>query len=357
MADEQTCPSCNALSAADANWCEACGGDLDADAPAPKNPCVSCQAIAAEITDDDYCQVCGTKQPAPEDHVVADHGWFAIVSDRGRVHRTNEDAGAVAARTTGVALVVCDGVSSTDASQDASQNAARTIISEIEAIDATTFDTAIVSAAEAAQTEIVNVTSQTSAEPPSCTMVTVVAEVNQKDATLHIAWLGDSRAYWVAQGTAVQLTRDHSWALEQLELGELDPEVIQADSRAHSITRWLGADSRDVTPELNSLEVELPGLVVVCSDGLWNYAPTEAELHDVVMDGPAEESALERAERLVAFANAKGGHDNITVAIAELSERRQAPASEALADDPSGDDNDSDTELTSRNTDQTDEQE
>ena len=140
-------------------------------------------------------------------------------------------------------------------------------------------------------------------------------------------------------------------------MGELDPEVIQADSRAHSITRWLGADSRDVTPELNSLEVELPGLVVVCSDGLWNYAPTEAELHDVVMDGPAEESALERAERLVAFANAKGGHDNITVAIAELSERRQAPASEALADDPSGDDNDSDTELTSRNTDQTDEQE
>ncbi|MBT5753416.1 MAG: serine/threonine protein phosphatase, partial [Acidimicrobiaceae bacterium] len=89
-------------------------------AEAPRNPCVSCAAAAAEITDDGWCQICGTKQPAPEDHVVADHGWFAIVSDRGRVHRTNEDAGAVAARATGVALVVCDGVSSTDQSQHAS---------------------------------------------------------------------------------------------------------------------------------------------------------------------------------------------------------------------------------------------
>jgi len=154
-------------------------------------------------------------------------------------------------------------------------------------------------------------------------MVTVVADIDDDDATLHIAWLGDSRAYWVANGMAVQLTRDHSWALEQLELGELDPEVIEADSRAHSITRWLGADSRDVTPELNMLDVQLPGLVVVCSDGLWNYAPTEPELHDVVMDGPADESALARAERLVAFANEKGGHDNITVAIAELRQRSE----------------------------------
>jgi len=320
----RTCTTCGEECPSDANWCEACGTDLDVAAVAPKNPCVSCNAAAVEITDDGWCQVCGTKQPSPEDHVVADHGWFAIVSDRGRVHRTNEDSGAVAARKTGVALVVCDGVSSTDESQHASQSATRTIIDIVEGAASTGVDQAIVQAASAAQGEILNITSRSSAEPPSCTMVTVVADVVGASADVRLGWLGDSRAYWVANGTATQLTRDHSWATEQEDLGELDQATIDADSRAHSITRWLGADSHDVTPEMKALQFDLPGTLLVCSDGLWNYAPTESELHDLVIAGGAGEGPLDRAERLVAFANEQGGHDNITVAVAELKPQTTA---------------------------------
>ena len=314
----RTCSTCGEQSPPDANWCEACGSDLDAAATAPKNPCVSCSAAAVEVTDDGWCQICGTKQPSPEDHVVADHGWFAIVSDIGRVHRTNEDAGAVAARKTGVALVVCDGVSSTDQSQHASQNAVRTIIAIAEQASSTGVDQAIVQAASDAQAEILSVTSRSAAEPPSCTMVTAVADVVGTTADLRLGWLGDSRAYWIANGAATQLTRDHSWAIEQEDLGKLDQATINADSRAHSITRWLGADSHDVTPEMKAFQFELPGTLLVCSDGLWNYVPTEPELHDLVIAGGADEAPLDRAERLVAFANEQGGHDNITVAIAEL---------------------------------------
>ncbi len=319
----RTCSSCVAQNAAEANWCEACGADLDAAAVAPRLPCVSCNAAGVEITADGWCQLCGTKQPVPEDHVVADHGWFAIVSDRGRVHRTNEDAGAVAARSSGVALVVCDGVSSTDHSQHASQSASRTIIEIMQEAPAAAMNSAqveklLVDAALAAQAEIIEVTSNSSSEPPSCTMVTVVAEIAGAHADLRFGWLGDSRAYWLANGTATQLTRDHSWATEQQDLGELAHAVIDADPRAHSITRWLGADSHDATPEVQTMRVELPGILLVCSDGLWNYAPTEPELHDIVYAAGPDEAALARAERLVAFANAQGGHDNITVAIADL---------------------------------------
>ena len=319
MGAPQNCATCGEECPADANWCEACGTDLDAVAEAPRNPCVSCAAAAAEITDDGWCQICGTKQPAPEDHVVADHGWFAIVSDRGRVHRTNEDAGAVAARATGVALVVCDGVSSTDQSQHASQNAARTIIGLVDSAPPARAGTAIVQAAEAAQAEIMSVTSRSSAEPPSCTMVTVVADIDGATADVCVGWLGDSRAYWLANGKATQLTRDHSWAIEQQDLGELDQATIDADKRAHSITRWLGADSHDVTPEMQALSLELPGMLLVCSDGLWNYAPSDADIYDLAFGGGDDEPSLARAERLVAFANEQGGHDNITVAIADLT--------------------------------------
>ena len=314
----RTCNTCGEPAPEDANWCEACGADLDAAVVPPKNPCVSCSAPAVEITDDGWCQLCGTKQPAPEDHVVADHGWFAVVSDRGRVHRTNEDTGAVVARPTGAALVVCDGVSSTDESQHASQNAASAIIDQLAAASATSIDQALVAAAEAAQREILQVTSTSANEPPSCTMVAAVADIAGTVADVRVGWLGDSRAYWVANGTALQLTEDHSWAIEQHKLGELDAETIDTDSRAGSITRWLGADSVDVTPEIAKQSVELPGTLVVCSDGLWNYAPTPTEMYDVVTAGEATESPVEQAERLVAFANEQGGHDNVTVAIAHL---------------------------------------
>lgn len=323
---DRVCSACGAVNAVDANWCEACGADLDAPPPRTE-PCVSCGAKASEITDDGWCQLCGTKQPEPEDHVVVDHGWFAMVSDRGLVHRTNEDAGAVAERPNGVAMVVCDGVSSTDESQHASRNAATAIIDIVGAsagpipgsANAPLLTDAIVEAANAAQAAIVDATPQGSTEPPSCTMVTMLATVGAEQAELHFGWLGDSRAYWLAGDASAQLTTDHSWAIEQHALGELDRAAIDADPRASSITRWLGADSHDTTPELGSATVTLPGTLLVCSDGLWNYAPTPAELNELVQSGPADESAVDQAKRLVSFANERGGHDNITVAIAHLT--------------------------------------
>lgn len=323
VANEQAtmrpCSACGEMCLLDANFCEACGVNLDAALAPPKEPCVSCEALAVEVTDDGWCQICGTKQPSPEDHVVADHGWFSVVSDRGRVHRTNEDAGAVAARPTGVALVVCDGVSSTDDSQHAAQAAVKTIINRLQAAPDGRADQAIVKAAALARDAIIEVTPEQSTEPPSCTMVAAVVEMSGDTASIELGWLGDSRAYWLSGTEAQQLTRDHSWADEQAELGELEQDAIDADPRAHSITRWLGADSPDVTPELLTSEVPLPGTLLLCSDGLWNYAPTDNEMFTAVHAGPEDESPLARAERLVAFANEKGGHDNITVALAYLT--------------------------------------
>jgi len=74
---------------------------------------------------------------------------------------------------------------------------------------------------------------------------------------------------------------------------------------------------------MTTLQVTLPGILLVCSDGLWNYATTEQEMHDLVMGDGQPETAVEQAERLVSFANDQGGHDNITVAIAQLKSQDQ----------------------------------
>ncbi len=94
------------------------------------------------------------------------------------------------------------------------------------------------------------------------------------------------------------------------------PAEAHAHPRAHTITRWLGAEAPDITPEVLTRPLTEPGMVLVCSDGLWNYAEDAAALRgrpELDLGTP-----LERAAALTAFANESGGHDNITVVIADV---------------------------------------
>ena len=87
---------------------------------------------------------------------------------------------------------------------------------------------------------------------------------------------------------------------------------------AHAITRWLGLDAPDHTPRTASLELATAGWVLVCSDGLWNYCSEAADLGALVRQ-TAQQSGVEPvalAGALVDWANAQGGRDNITVALA-----------------------------------------
>ena len=75
------------------------------------------------------------------------------------------------------------------------------------------------------------------------------------------------------------LTIDDSFAAEQIADG-----VPRADAesgpQAHAITRWLGIDAPDHTPRTVSLDLDGPGWVLVCSDGLWNYCSEAQDLAD-----------------------------------------------------------------------------
>ncbi len=333
---ERVCTTCGEAAPIDANWCEACGSDLDAPVEAPPEPayvatmpCVSCAADISEITDDGWCQLCGTKQPAPGDHVVDDQGEFAVVSDRGRKHRTNEDAGAVGATDDVLALVVCDGVSSTDDAHHASQAAAKAAV-DVLLTSGSPAGARLHEAAQAAQRAVVEATPAAVETPPSCTFVAALVDLTDAaPTTITVGWLGDSRAYWSADSGTRLLTRDHTWASEQRLIATLTDEEIASDKRAHSITRWLGKDALDVAPEVVEITIEEPGLLIVCSDGLWNYAAPPEQLHQVVDDRYEHGIAVvDLAEKLVAFANEAGGHDNITVAVARFPSVLAAPPAE-----------------------------
>jgi serine/threonine protein phosphatase PrpC len=267
--------------------------------------------------------VCGFKAASERDHYREEPApWVAGVCDRGLKHPRNEDALALAASQEPgerAVLVVCDGVSSSidsDVASLAAAEAARDLLWSDPAAEPGT-PPRLPEAAAAANDAVVRTTDPASENAASATFVAVVVSQGQ----LSYANLGDSRAYWLPDiGDSVLLTRDDSMAEARIEMG-VSREVAENGPGAHAITKWLGSDAPDVNPRTGQLEVG-QGWVVVCSDGLWNYASSPAEVRTVLDAGLAASPAnlVDLCEHMVAWANEQGGKDNISVTLARLGD-------------------------------------
>lgn len=255
--------------------------------------------------------------------------WAAGACDRGIRHARNDDALALAAAAepgTFAVLVVCDGVSTapgSDVASLAAATAARDVLAGASdgpspsPGDAAGWDGRFVVAAQAAVDAIVASGAPVEgATPPSCTLAAVVVD----GPAVVVGWIGDSRVYWLPDtGQARRLTVDDSWAQAMIEAGVPREEAENAPN-AHAITRWLGPDDSDHEPRRVSFDASASGWLLACTDGLWNYASEADELADVVRSAMNEVGADpgDVAAHLVGWANAQGGHDNITVALARL---------------------------------------
>lgn len=329
--------------------------------------CTRCQGT---IAPDGYCLECGAPRMSARDHFrESPTEWVGGVCDRGLVHGRNEDALAICAVApptshpevgavpqagalhlgppgTGV-IVVCDGVSTSPDSDAASLAAARSAVQAAERVLAqATVESnrsgvlrgALLAGAQAARAAVAALGGE-GEEAPSCTYVACAVE----PGIVVAAWLGDSRVYWIPDGDApVRLTTDHSWASELVARGVEVAEAERAPG-AHAITRWVGADAPvDDVPSVQ-LAPTGPGWVLVCSDGLWNYCSPAQELaallRELTRAGDAERAperaaavspdvgggvglgcrtAADLAGDLVTWANAQGGRDNVTVALARI---------------------------------------
>ena len=296
--------------------------------------CAVCHA--GRITAEGYCGSCGRKVPSGRDHLELDLGALAGVTDKGLRHARNEDAMALAtAESAGgpaVLAVVCDGVSSSrrpdEASLAAVQAAARALLAGVRAGEdlAETSQAAVA----AAQRALADLDEPGPGDAPSATFVSAV--MTTEEVTL--CWLGDSRAYWLGSGTgagAKRLTHDDSLAGEMVAAGLVSEAAAMALPGAHVVTGWVGADSPGGPPHVATFTPPGPGVLLLCSDGLWNYQPEAAGLAGLALPG-ALTDPLGAAAALVTFALEAGGADNITVVLAPFPPRaaksREEPADE-----------------------------
>jgi serine/threonine protein phosphatase PrpC len=263
------------------------------------------------------------------DHMEQDLGQVAGVSDRGLRHSRNEDAMHFAVADTDdgpvAVAIVSDGVSSAPRPDEASWMAVNTgIVLLAEGAqrgdDPVEVSKTAVRAAGLALNELVGPEGA-----PAATYLSAI--VSRRHVT--VCWLGDSRAYWLAANSPVnagphdtvditggskRVTRDDSLAEEIVAAGLASMDEAMASPQAHVITRWLGADLPDPEPHVERFTPPGPGVLMLCSDGLWNYRPEAAELAAMAMPG-ALTRPLDAAADLAKFALDSGGLDNITVVL------------------------------------------
>ncbi|MFO0740421.1 MAG: protein phosphatase 2C domain-containing protein [Labilithrix sp.] len=129
---------------------------------------------------------------------------------------------------------------------------------------------------------------------------------------LFLGHVGDSRCYRIRNGTMIQMTKDHTMA----DYGIAGPEGSHL-SRALGVWPTVPIDVIMATPELNDV-------YLLCSDGLTKMLKDETIAAQLLH----EEDPKTAVQRLVMFANAHGGKDNITVILLRVVEPGWKPPSE-----------------------------
>lgn len=241
--------------------------------------------------------------------------WVAACSDTGRRHRTNQDALSLAVRSEPrreAVLAVADGVTTAEGSELASLVATEAAVRQLmDDVDGGTAGVAFEGAFAAANDAVLGA----DGEPSACTLIAAVLRPGE----IAVANVGDSRAYWLTDDGACELlSTDDSMAQARMMLG-MSRADAETSNQAHAITKWLGRGSNDVNPSVITHHPHSDGWLLLCSDGLWNYASSPESMSVVFQDllgRGAEPEVL--AESLVGWANEQGGKDNITAVVARV---------------------------------------
>lgn len=242
---------------------------------------------------------------------------FCALTDTGRVRSNNEDA--VAIHEAVQLAILADGMGGYSAGEVASGMATTYIGTEMarwlegEGADVQTADVrhALAACVDNANHAILGASL---ANPQYLGMGTTLVVGVFRGDRLILGHIGDSRCYRLRAGVLRQITRDHSWLQEQIDSGLLTPAEAAASGQRNLVTRALGVDVT-VHIEINEFQVEPQDLFILCSDGL-----TDMLGDDDLADLARMPIALpDKAERMVAMANAMGGRDNISVLLVQAS--------------------------------------
>ncbi len=128
-----------------------------------------------------------------------------------------------------------------------------------------------------------------------------------------IGQVGDSRAYLLRNGQFLQVTKDHSYVQEQVDLGLLTQEQARVHPYSNVITRCIGANA-EVVPDLYFGGLRPGDILLLASDGLTGMLEDQQLVQILKSDGGPQAWV----DKMITEANRRGGLDNITAIIVRI---------------------------------------
>jgi serine/threonine protein phosphatase PrpC len=254
-------------------------------------------------------------RPEPDDldtSEVTDHTpmWYGI-TDTGGVRDHNEDNFAVLELAGKVLFVVADGMGGHDAGEVASRIAVETVCKVVQENHSLSTDnrSLVERAVQEANSEVLQEGERKGSDMGTTLSVALVAS-----DIAYVASVGDSRVYWIENGSISQITTDHSLVAKLVAAGRLTKEEARNHPKSNLLFRTIGTD-KTVKVDTVCVDLKKGGTLLLCTDGLWGEIADET-IHRICT---RERDIVSAGTRLVRLANENGGKDNITAIIARVS--------------------------------------
>lgn len=254
--------------------------------------------------------------------------------------RVNEDACGYAETPSGHLFVVCDGMGGHAGGREASDIAIRTIFEVVGNAPPNDPGGTLVRAVEEAARRVYAFGGPPeNLQRPGSTCVALLMH----DAMVDVCHVGDSRAYAIRGKQIYRLTRDHSMVQELLDGGVISEQESIGHPDSNKITRALGMTPHVVVERREEpMDLYEGDVFVLATDGLTDLARND-DILVTVTEYLREKDVQGVCDELVAFANRRGGHDNITVQVIRVVRagkggrtRVQAPLGEPGSASPAG---------------------
>ncbi len=257
---------------------------------------------------------------------------MAGLTDPGRVRTNNEDA--IATWPEGGLAILADGMGGHQAGEVASRIAVDAVSRHFLDVFARAKGGAVGTAAITEAIQLANsaIFETARTRPEYAGMGSTIVVAMFRDGKVCVGHVGDSRLYRFRRGKLKQLTQDHSVVQELVARGMYTAEEARQSVGKNLVTRALGVDPQ-VEVDVSEQPAEDADLYLLCSDGL-NDVVTDTEIERVLDQHVQNLDAT--VGILVSMANQRGGPDNISVILAQVS----VPPSDAAGERPQADEGD-----------------
>ena len=242
---------------------------------------------------------------------------IGMLTDVGQVRTVDEDSILAADLSFGVnsesskflLLAVADGMGGHAKGEEASKIALNAIASAVipDLLNNTPFTKILEKGIQNANQDILDYTAK---NPEASGMGTTSVCAVVKDNQIHLANVGDSRAYRVSDDEICRVTKDHSYVQALIDEGDITEEQAREHPRKNEITRAVGI-MPSIEVDTMKLTLDSDESLLLCCDGVIAHL-SDDDIHKIIRDSPDPQTAC---QEIVDMANERGGSDNFSLII------------------------------------------